>query len=350
MKIDIEGLLRPNILKLKPYRSARDDYDSGILLDANENSFGSSIPDTNDLHRYPSPLHLDLKKKIANFRQVQENEIFLGVGSDEPIDLLIRMFCRPGLDQIMITPPTYGMYKVSADINDVESISAPLNPEFQLQTDLIFQSKTENTKILFLCSPNNPTGNDLDIQSIEQLLHSFDGIVVLDEAYIDFSERDSFANRIHEFNNLVVLQTVSKSFGLAGIRLGIAIANPTIIDFMNRVKAPYNINKLTAQVAHDAFSDTSSMENKVHQVLDERAFLIQELAQFPEVEHIYPTDANFVLIRIPDALNIYKRLPDLGVVIRYRGDQLHCENTLRITVGTRKENVFLLEQLKKLLS
>lgn len=346
----ITTLVRPNILELAPYRCARDDYDSGILLDANENSFGPNIPNAEGLNRYPSPYQWELKQKIAEFRGVTAKNVFVGVGSDEPIDLLIRIFCEPGIDSISITPPTYGMYKVAAHINNVEVKSIPLTPDFQLRTeDILAQSETKS-KILFLCSPNNPTGNDLNHLEIEKIIQGFPGIVVVDEAYIDFSDKPSFASKVIEYSNLVVLQTLSKSFGLAGIRLGIAIASEEIIGYLSKIKAPYNVNQLTADVALQAFENISVMLESVKQLINERKFLENELSRIPQVQHIFPSDSNFLLIRIPNALHLYRTLPKLGVVIRYRGDQIHCEETLRITVGTHDENVALIHALKQCLS
>ncbi|TNE70740.1 histidinol-phosphate transaminase [bacterium] len=343
-------LVRPNILALAPYRCARDDYDSGILLDANENSNGPNIPGAEGLNRYPSPYQWELKEKIGAFRGVPKENIFVGVGSDEPIDLLIRVFCEPGTDAIVITPPTYGMYKVAASINNVPVVSIPLTPDFQLKTDDILAASTEKTKILFLCSPNNPTGNDLNHADIERLIREFPGIVVVDEAYIDFSDKPSFASRVTEFENLVVLQTLSKSFGLAGIRLGIAFASTEVIGFLSKIKAPYNINQLTSDAAIKAFEHLDEMKRSVQELIEQRRFLETEFAKIPQVEKIYPSDSNFILIRVPNALHIYRTLPNLGVVIRYRGDQIHCEETLRITVGTAQENRTLVEAFKQVLA
>ncbi len=346
----IKQLVRPNILALAPYRCARDDYDQGILLDANENSNGPILPNAEGLNRYPSPYQWELKEKIAAFRGVDKKQIFVGVGSDEPIDLLIRIFCEPKIDSIIITPPTYGMYKVSASINDVPVISIPLSPDFQLKPNEILAKSNSNTKILFLCSPNNPTGNDLNHQEIDYLIKNFPGIVVVDEAYIDFSDKPSYAGRLNEFPNLVVLQTLSKSFGLAGIRLGLAFASEEIIGYMSKIKAPYNVNQLTSDLAVRAFDYLPDMNKSVQILIKERHFLEQEFALIPQVQKIFPSDSNFLLIRVPNALAIYRALPNLGVVIRYRGDQIHCGETLRITVGTHDENLKLIEAFKKVVN
>ncbi|HKI45207.1 MAG TPA: histidinol-phosphate transaminase [Balneolales bacterium] len=348
-QFELEKLVRPNILELTPYRCARDDYEEGVLLDANENALGSNIDDPDSLHRYPDPHQQKLRKALATFREVSTENVFVGNGSDEAIDLLIRIFCRPGVDRIIITPPTYGMYKVAASIQDCGIISVPLTPDFDLKPDQILEQASEKSKLLFLCSPNNPTANELSFNKIENLIHFFAGIVVLDEAYIDFSSRKSLAGRIAEFPNLVILQTLSKSFGLAGLRLGIAIASAGIIRLMMSVKAPYNINKLTLRAAEEAVGNTDLMQKHVDELLVERARLRSALANIPSVEKIFPSDANFLLLRVPDALSVYRRLAEQGIIVRYRGDQIHCENCLRITVGTRTENDLLINQLTSLL-
>ncbi|MGB0347902.1 MAG: aminotransferase class I/II-fold pyridoxal phosphate-dependent enzyme, partial [Balneolaceae bacterium] len=246
---DLKTLIRPNILDLKPYRSARDDFDSGILLDANENSIGAPFENDLELHRYPMPYQEILREKIADFRNVDSSHVFVGVGSDEAIDLLYRIFCEPGKDRVLTTPPTYGMYKVSAAINDIAVDSVLLTSDFQLQVNETLAAVTDQTKMIFLCSPNNPSGNSLNSDDMISIIEGFNGIVVVDEAYIDFSKNESFASLVDQYPNLVILQTMSKAFGLAGIRLGISIANPEIIDYMMKVKAPYNINKLTSEAA-----------------------------------------------------------------------------------------------------
>jgi histidinol-phosphate aminotransferase len=347
---NLDTLIRPNIKTLTPYRCARDDYDSGILLDANENAIGSVPSDPRFLNRYPDP-HQDIfRQKFAQFRGVKPDQIFCGVGSDEAIDLLIRIFCVPGKDEIMITPPTYGMYKVSASINDVGINSVPLTPDFNLRVNEMLSAARTNTKIIFLCSPNNPTGNLLNRESIVSILKSFNGIVVIDEAYIDFSTSDGFSKDLAQFPNLVILQTLSKSFGLAGIRMGLALASAEIISYMLRVKAPYNINKLTTEVALKAMEHVEIMHAYVKALNNERKWMVEQLAGIPEVEIVHPSDANFLLIKIDNAYTIYKNMADSGVVIRYRGDQIHCENTLRITIGTHKENVEMLRMFKEVIA
>lgn len=337
-QIDIKTLVRQNILELKPYRSARDDFDSGILLDANENAFGAPFDDKLELNRYPMPYQEELRTKIANFRALSSENVFVGVGSDEAIDLLFRIFCAPGKDRVLITPPTYGMYKVSAAINDIAADEVLLTPDFQLNVEETLAAIKERTKLLFLCSPNNPTANNLNPIDIIQILDRFKGIVVLDEAYIDFSDQQSFAKEILQRNNLVILQTMSKAFGLAGIRLGIALANPEIIQLMMKVKAPYNVNKLTSHAALKGFSYINAMKGKVDLIKSERDKVIKQLKTIPQIEKVYPTDANFLIFKISDAFNIYIKVAEKGVVIRYRGNEPHCEDCLRLTIGTPKEN------------
>ncbi len=348
-QINIPSLVRPNILDLKPYRSARDDFNSGILLDANENSLGAPFEDNLELNRYPMPYQEELRTKIAEFREVNTQNVFVGVGSDEAIDLLFRIFCEPGKDRVLIPPPTYGMYKVSAAINNIVVDEVLLSEDFQLRVEETLAAVTENTKMIILCSPNNPTGNSLNAEDIISIVDSFDGIVVLDEAYIDFSEQASFAKKVQDANNLVILQTMSKAFGLAGIRLGIALADPEIIDFMMKVKAPYNVNKLTSKAALRGFSYINAMKGKVAQIKTEREKVIKRLELIPEIEKVFPTDSNFLIFRTQDALSVYKKMAEQGVVIRYRGNEPHCENCLRLTIGTPHENDRFFEVLQKVL-
>lgn len=344
--IDIQSLVRDNIRTLKPYRSARDDFDSGILLDANENSFGAPFADDIELNRYPMPYQEELRNKIAAFRGVKQENVFVGVGSDEAIDLLFRIFCRPGTDRIIINPPTYGMYKVSAGINDVGVDEVLLTEGFQLQSDKILEAVKPETKLIFICSPNNPTANSMDNSDILKVLESFHGIVVVDEAYIDFSREHSLVSAIDEFPNLVILQTLSKSFGLAGIRLGIALASPQIIEYMMKVKAPYNVNKLTSRTALNAFINLDNVIENIEFILKERERIIGKLVTYSQIEYVYPTDANFILFKIENALEVYKKLAEKGVIVRYRGNEPHCENCLRLTVGTTAENDRFFEALE----
>lgn len=346
----ISSLVRENIKNLKPYRSARDDFDKGLLLDANENGLGAPVRNSLQLHRYPSPVQNELRKKIAEWRGVDFENIFLGVGSDEPIDLLMRIFCNPGKDAIITTPPTYGMYKVSASINDVAVKEVLLDEKFQLRTGEILAAADSTTKLLFLCSPNNPTSNSLKQTDMLKLIAAFPGIVVVDEAYIDFSRQESMAELVQQYPNLIVLQTFSKSFGLAGIRLGIAIANPEIVSYMLKVKAPYNINKLTADVAMQAFENMELMKFNLEKIIEERDYVAEQLSHATEVEKVFPSDANFLLFRINHAEEIYRKLAEKGVIVRYRGNEPHCENCLRVTIGMPDENIRFLKTLKEVLS
>ncbi|HAC15355.1 MAG TPA: histidinol-phosphate transaminase [Bacteroidetes bacterium] len=349
-EFDLDSLVRPNIKVLTPYRCARDDYDQGILLDANENAIGSVPADTRALNRYPDPHQDELRTQYAAFRNVKMEQVFCGVGSDEAIDLLIRIFCVPGRDEIMITPPTYGMYKVSASINDVFVRAVPLEPDFSLNVDAVVDAISPQTRIIFLCSPNNPTGNLLNKDAIRQILQHFRGIVVVDEAYVDFSGDEGFAGQLDEFPNLVILQTLSKSFGLAGIRLGIALASEQIIGYMLRVKAPYNVNKLTSEAAIQAMRQIPVMQAFVKALNNEKKWLISQLETIPAVKKIHPSDSNFLLIVIDNAYEVYKNMADTGIVVRFRGDQIHCDSALRITVGTHKENELLIAKLKEITS
>lgn len=343
---DLEKLVRPNIRKLKPYHSAREDHEDGLLLDANENSLGAPSQELDGLNRYPSPKQQQLRKEIAQFRGIKTESVFVGNGSDEAIDLLFRIFCRPGNDNIITTPPTYGMYRVSANIHDVAIEEIGLDDNFQPRVEAILERATSQTKLLFLCSPNNPTGNILNREKVDRLIEAFPGIVVIDEAYIDFSGQQSYASKVNEHTNLVVLQTMSKSFGLAGIRLGIALASKPIIDYLMKVKAPYNINKLTAHKALEAFRHQDAITQKITQIKKLRTELQNALDPLPVVRHIYNSEANFLLVKMTDAREIYRLLAEQDIIVRYRGDEPGCDNCLRITVGTKQENETLLNALK----
>ncbi len=347
---DIDPLVRENIRNLTPYRSARDEQKEGLLLDANENSLGAPIRNDLELHRYPSPGQEELRKKIAGFRNVVTENVFTGVGSDEAIDLLIRIFCEPARDEILITPPTYGMYSVSAAVNNVGVRQVPLDENFQPDADRILKSADEKTRILFLCSPNNPTGNLLKRVEVMKLIELFPGIVVVDEAYIDFSGQESLTAVVPQYSNLVVLQTFSKAFGLAGIRLGSAISSPQIISYMMKVKAPYNLNKLTARAALDAFKEIDLVKFNIETICQERDYLIEQLEQAPTVEKVYPSDANYILFKIRNAESICRQLADRGIIVRYRGDLPGSEESIRVTVGMPDENVRFLKTLKEILS
>lgn len=346
---DLDKLVRPNIKKLIPYHSAREDFEEGLLLDANENSLGAPFTDTDKLHRYPDPTQKKLRLLISEWRGLRKENIFTGVGSDEGIDLLFRIFCKPGEDRVITTPPTYGMYGVSAAINDIAVDRVLLEPEsFQPNITNILRAVTENTKLLFLCSPNNPTGNTFNRQHITELLEQFPGIVVLDEAYIDFSKQESWASKIAEYPNLVVLQTMSKSFGLAGIRMGITYATEDIISYMMKVKAPYNVNKLTSEKAIEGMQNWDTVQFQVEAIRKERKKLREKLTNLEQVQRVYPSDANFLLVKINDARTIYNELARQDIIVRYRGNEPHCENCLRITVGTPDENERLISAIKKL--
>lgn len=346
---DLEKLVRPNIRKLVPYHSAREDFGEGLLLDANENSLGAPFPDDQELHRYPDPKQKKLRQLIAEWRGVRADNVFTGVGSDEGIDLLYRIFCEPGQDRVLSTPPTYGMYSVSANIHNIAMDEVLLDEEgFQLRVDEILEAVKPNTKILFLCSPNNPTGNTFGKAEMRQLIEGFKGIVIIDEAYIDFSDQKSWASEVIEYPNLVVLQTLSKSFGLAGIRLGITYAQEEIINYMMKVKAPYNINKLTVQKAIEGLQNWDTVQFRTDAIKKERKQLKDKLEQLTIVQEVYESEANFLLSKFSNAKQIYEQLAKQNIIIRYRGDQPLCNDCLRITVGTPDENERLISALKTL--
>lgn len=343
--MELRDLVRPNIWALKPYSSARHEFKghAEVMLDANEN------PIETGLNRYPDPLQLKLKGLIAKYKDISIDQIFLGNGSDEAIDLLIRIFCRPGQDSILITPPTYGMYRVSADINDVQVQEVLLDPSFELRPDEILSVAGPNTKLLFLCSPNNPTGNNLDRATVEYMIQRFTGIVVIDEAYFDFSNEQSWTTRLSEFDNLVVMQTFSKAWGLAGIRLGMAFASPEIIGLFNKVKPPYNVNKLTQNQAIQAFEGgLDKVTDAISMIVSERARVRKELQQLEETVKIFNSDSNFLLVRFKHPLEIFHTLREEGVVVRDRSSTPLCDGCLRITIGRPEENDRLLSLLKNM--
>lgn len=345
--INIESLLRENIKILKPYSSARDEYTGaiGIFLDANENSFGS-IPDGN-LNRYPDPHQSEIKEKLSKIKKINPENIFIGNGSDEAIDLLMRAFCEPGKDSILIMPPTYGMYKVASDINDINVIEVPLTKEFQIATNEVINSIIPNTKLIFICSPNNPSGNLLNRDSIRTIIKSFNGIVVVDEAYIDFANEDSWISELESFNNLVVLQTFSKAWGFANIRVGIAYANKVVISVLNKIKYPYNVNGVSQQIIIDALNNESKKNEVVKRIIFERNKLSETLSTLHNIEYIFPSDSNFILAKVHDANKMYKHLLDAKIIVRDRSKMMHCNECLRLTVGTEKENRKLIEILKE---
>ena len=347
----IKNLVRKNILNLKPYTSARDSFLDGILLDANENSFGSVIDDKEQLklNRYPDPRQNILREKLSNYLRVDKTKLFIGVGSDEVIDLLIRIFCEPKKDSVLIPVPTYGMYKVACDVNNVKVINVPLKKNFQLNVNAILEQAQKDTKIIFLCSPNNPTGNILKTNDIVKILKNFEGIVVVDEAYIDFSEEYSIIKEINNYKNLVITRTFSKAWGLAGIRSGYSIADEFITDLLFKIKAPYNINKLTANAILKALSNVKKKNALVQKLNKQKEKLISELNNIKQIQKVFPSDANFVLFKIKNATEVYNKLAKKGIIIRNRSNQPLLENCLRVSVGTSKENKKFIQTLKIIL-
>lgn len=343
---NLESIVRGNIKKLSPYSSARDEFSgkASVFLDANENSLGSPL--TKWYNRYPDPLQKNVKEKISFIKKVPVEQIFLGNGSDEPIDILLRCFCEPQVDEVIIMPPTYGMYEVSANINNVKIRKVPLTPSFQIDLELLEESIQPNTKIIWICSPNNPTGNSMDRRSIEMILNNFDGLVVIDEAYINFSRQKSFVADLNEYPNLVVMQTLSKAWGLAGLRMGMAFASKEIIQYMNKVKPPYNISEPVQELALKALDEIGQVNDMIKAIVEMRTALEKELIEIETVEKIYPSDSNFLLVKFKDAKAVYQYLLDREIVVRDRSNVQRCEDCLRITVGTEKESKVLIESLK----
>ena len=342
---NLERLVRPNVLKMKPYSSARDEYKTDgrkmTFLDANENPF------ENGVNRYPDPQQGKVKQVLSSQKAVSEEQILLGNGSDEVLDLIFRAFCQPRVDNVITLPPTYGMYKVLAGLNEVEDREVVLRQDFQPDVESILQKVDDQTKIIFLCSPNNPTGNSFSEASIEKILNKFDGLVVIDEAYIDFSSEESWLERLSEFPNLVITQTLSKAYAMAGIRLGICYASKDIIQILNKIKPPYNVNELTQVKALERLLKPLELNREVQLLLQEREFLRTHLSKMAFVKKVFPSDANFLLVRVEDAQQKYEQLLEAGVVVRNRSNQELCENTLRFTVGTPEENKQLLKILKQ---
>ncbi|MEY3451369.1 MAG: histidinol-phosphate transaminase [Bacteroidota bacterium] len=343
MSFDLKSLLRKHILNVKPYSSARDEYEGelGIFLDANENTIGSTTSE-GLYNRYPDPLQWEVKKALSTLKNIPAKQIFLGNGSDEPIDLLVRAFCEPYQDNIIQMSPTYGMYQVSADINAVQVVDVPLSDNYQLDASKVLRAVTPATKIIFVCSPNNPTGNNLDRAEILTIIKSFTGLVVVDEAYIDFSSQASFIGEIASCPNVVVLQTFSKAWGLANLRLGMAFASEEVIAVMNRIKPPYNINGVSQHLALEALTNVALKEAMVKTIVAERANLAKALTQFGFVLKVNPSDTNFILLKTTDAPGIYKQLVEQQIIVRNRNSVMLCEGCLRITVGTAEENKALL--------
>ncbi|MCH7398475.1 histidinol-phosphate transaminase [Belliella sp. DSM 107340] len=345
MAFNLEKLLRPHIANIKPYSSARDEYSgkAGIFLDANENPFGSMA--SGSFNRYPDPYQLDIKQKLAEVKNVFANQIFLGNGSDEAIDLLMRAFCIPGQDNIILLPPTYGMYEVSAGINDIEIQKVNLTEDYQLRPDAILEAVNESTKIIFICSPNNPSGNKVNRKDIYQVLDNFNGLLVVDEAYIDFSDEPSFTTELEKYPNLLVMQTFSKAWGLASLRIGMAFASEKIIKILNLIKPPYNISGLTQEKVLEALENADAIHQVVKDTFVERQFLEAEVSKFPFLKKIFPSHANFILIKVDGARAIYEFLIEQTIIIRDRSKVVLCEDCLRVSVGTREENEAFLKAL-----
>jgi len=347
MIFNINDLVRENVKKLTPYSSARDEFsgEAKVFLDANENSLGS--PSLKWYNRYPDPHQSKIKEKLSAIKGIPAANIFIGNGSDECIDLLYRGFCNPGKDNVIICPPTYGMYQVSADINDVEVRRAPLLPDFQLDLVHLENLVDDFTKIIWICSPNNPTANSLHREDIEIVLNNFPGLVVIDEAYINFSRHHSFVQELQDYPNLVVMQTLSKAWGLAGLRVGMAFASEEIISVFNKIKPPYNIGQATQDIVLQALDNVEEVNEMIRLLVVERERLAKSLSSSKAVQHIYPSDANFLLVKVEDARKAYEFLLTKGIVVRDRSNVLLCEGCLRITVGTPEENTSLARALEE---
>ncbi|WP_179315284.1 histidinol-phosphate transaminase [Winogradskyella undariae] len=343
---NLNNLIRDNIKSIKPYSSARDEYkditDGMVFIDANENPFNT------DVNRYPDPQQTNVKARLSELKRIPINKILLGNGSDEVLDLIFRAFCEPNRDKIITLPPTYGMYDVLANLNAVENIEVELQKDFQPNMDEISRAVQTHTKLLFLCSPNNPTANSFDVKKIEELIRNFEGLVIIDEAYIDFSAEESWLSRLEEFPNLIITQTLSKAYGLAGIRLGICYASQEIIAVLNKIKPPYNINQLTQIKALERLNEILVVDNEVKSIILERGILNEALKTIDFVTEVYPSDANFILAKVDDANKRYQQLVEKGIVVRNRTNQPLCENCLRFSVGTKEENEKLIQTLKVL--
>ena len=346
MEFDLDKLIRDNIKRLVPYSSARHEFTgkASVFLDANENAFGSPLPEK--FNRYPDPLQWQLKFQLAKIKGVPAENIFIGNGSDEVIDLAYRIFCSPGTDSVIVCPPTYGMYEVSANINDVTIKKVNLTEDFQLDVEGILNAVDENTKLLFICSPNNPTGNNMNRADVEVLLNNFPGIIIIDEAYINYSKQKTFIQELTEYPNLIVMQTLSKAWGLAALRLGLCYASMDIIDIFNKVKPPYNVNDASQQLGLEALQDTATVNNWIKQVVEQKEILVKEMQQLSFVEKIHPSDANFILVKVNNANKLYDFLSGNEVIVRNRSKDVHCANCLRITIGTPDENEVLINLLK----
>ena len=345
-KINLDILVRKNILEMNSYSSARDEFENNkqklVFLDANESPF------QNEINRYPNNKHIDLKQTLLELNQLSNGQIVLGNGTDEILDLIMRVFCDPGSDKIITIPPTYGMYDVIAKTNNVENIEVPLKSNFTLNLEELKKSFSEKTKLLFLCSPNNPTGNSFSRKDLIDLIESFNGVVVIDEAYIDFSPNSSLVSLINKYNNLIVTQTMSKAFGMAGIRLGMGFSNNKIVNYINKIKPPYNINLLTEKRALKELKNIDTIKTNIKIILEERNKLIDSLNELSFIIKVYPSDSNFILIKVDDADLRYKQLIEKGIVLRNRSKELLCDNCLRITIGTPYENELLIKNFKEL--
>ncbi|TPE43165.1 histidinol-phosphate transaminase [Pontibacter mangrovi] len=344
---NLNDIIRPNVLKMKAYSSARDEFkgSASVFLDANENNLGSLAGE--NYNRYPDPHQKKLKACIAEIKGVLPEQIFLGNGSDEAIDLLFRMVCRPGQDSMLHLPPTYGMYEVSANLNDVTLEAVQLTEDFQVPVEEVLINVKPTTRMIFICSPNNPTGNLIEPESISEILRAFKGLVVVDEAYIDFADARSWTARLNEFPNLVVLQTFSKAWGMAGLRLGLAFASQEIISVLDKIKPPYNINEATQELALQALERGEALKDMVEEIVQERELLMEALPGMPSIEHVYPSDANFILVKVKDPNGMYNYLLEKGIVVRNRSSLPGCEGCLRISVGTLEENQQLLKAISE---
>ena len=345
-EFDLSKIVRSNVAALEPYSSARDEFKiqgkEMIFLDANEN------PNENGLNRYPDPQQSKVKEKLSQLRNIPVNNILLGNGSDEVLDLVYRAFCEPGTDNVITLPPTYGMYKVLADINNIENKEVFLNEEFEADSTSILNKVDDHTRIIFFCSPNNPSGNSINEDSISNVLDSFDGLVVVDEAYIDFSDKNSWLEKLEFYPNLIVTQTFSKAFGMAGIRLGALYASEDIIKVLNKIKPPYNVNQQTQEQALKVLTEIKGVESQISDIKRDKDLLFKELLEVKYVSKIFKSDANFLLLKVDDANRRYKELLDMGIVVRNRSNQPLCENCLRITLGTSEENKRLIKAFKEL--
>ena len=345
--MNIDTLVRNNVKNMSSYSSARDDYSGGanknlIYLDANESPF------ENGINRYPDNKHKNLKTVISKNKNINVNQVVFGNGTDEILDLIVRVFCNPNKDKIITLPPTYGMYDVIAKTNGVENIEIPLKSDFSIDTEKILSLKTSNIKILFLCSPNNPTGNSFEINVLDNLIKKFNGIVVVDEAYIDFSSQKSLINHIDKYENLIITQTMSKAYGMAGIRLGMGFSNQKIINYLNKIKPPYNINVLTERKALEELNKIDEIKKNIDLVLNQRKLLISCLEKLDFIDKIYKSDANFLLVKVDNADLRYNQLLEKGIIVRNRSNQPLCQNCLRITIGTENENKSLIKTLNQL--